>query len=100
MKNIIQEYWGTKTEYEVKFQKSAFPTDNSFEQILFIATPLILSELKKIEKSHEGSLDQWVGGLMHITVQTSYDLQYLTMCLIGYMNAPKEPAFLDIKYGM
>ena len=37
---------------------------------------------------------------MHITVQTRYDLQYLTMCLSGYTNAPIEPAFFDIKHGM
>ena len=41
MINIIKYYWGTKTEYEVKFQKSPFPTDTSFEKTLFVATPLI-----------------------------------------------------------
>ena len=65
-----------------------------------MATPLIGSELKQIEKSHGGSLNHWVGGLMHITVQTHCDLQYLIMCLSGYMNAPTEPAFIYIKHGM
>ena len=56
-------------------------------------TPVIGGKLKQIEKSHGGYLNQWFGGLMHITVQTSYDLKYLTMCLNGYMNAPTEPDF-------
>ena len=42
MKNIIQGYWGTKTKYEVKFQKSPFPVDTSFEKTLFVATYLIV----------------------------------------------------------
>ena len=37
---------------------------------------------------------------MHITVQTSYDLQYLTMRISGYTNAPTEPAFIALKHGM
>ena len=37
---------------------------------------------------------------MHITAQTRYDLQYITMKLSGYMNAPTKPAFLNIKHGM
>ena len=37
---------------------------------------------------------------MHITVRTCYDLQYLTMQLIGYMNAPTEPSFFSLKHGM
>ena len=100
MKNIIQEYWGTKTKDEVKFQQSPFPIDTSFEQTLFVATPLIVSELKQIDKSHGGSPNHWVGGLMHITVQTRYDLQYLAMSISGYMNAPTEPSFLALKNDM
>ena len=100
MKDIIQEYWGTKIKDEVKFQKSTFPTDTSFEQTLFMSTPLIVSELKQIEKTHGGSLNHWFGGLMNITVQTCYDLQYLTIQLSGYMNASTEPAFLALKHGM
>ena len=69
MKHIIQYYWVTKTEYEVKFKQSPFTEDNSFEQTLFIGTPLIGAELKKIEKTHGGPLNNWVSGLMHITVQ-------------------------------
>ena len=64
MKNIIQEYWGTKTKDKVKFQQSPFPTDSSFEKKLFMATPLIVAELKQIEKSHGVSLNHWVGGIM------------------------------------
>ena len=41
MKNIIQEYWGTKTQDEVKFHHSLFPIDTSFKQKLFMDTPLI-----------------------------------------------------------
>ena len=29
-----------------------------------------------------------------------YDLQYLTILLSGYMNAPTEPAFIYLKHGM
>ena len=50
MKNIIQEYWVTKTKYEVQFQKSPFPIDTYFEQTIFMDTTLIGTELKKIEK--------------------------------------------------
>ena len=53
-----------------------------------MATPLIGAELKKIEKTHGGYLNHWVGGLMHITVQNSSYLQYITMRLSGYINAP------------
>ena len=41
MKNIIQEYWGTKTKYELKLQQSPFTVDTSFENELFMATPII-----------------------------------------------------------
>ena len=37
---------------------------------------------------------------MHITVKTSYDLQYLTMRLSGYINSPAEPAFVALRHGM
>ena len=37
---------------------------------------------------------------MCITVQTCYDIQYLTMRLSGYMNAPTEPVILALKHGM
>ena len=63
-------------------------------------TPLIVEELKQIEKSHGESLNHWVGGIIHITFQTKYDLQYLTMHLNGYMNSPTEPAFIALKHGM
>ena len=65
-----------------------------------MATPLIVEELKQINKSHGRSLNHWVGIIINITVQTRYDLQYLTMRLSGYMNAPTEPAFLALKHGM
>ena len=74
--------------------------DTPFENTLFLDDPLIGEELKQIDKSQGGYLNNWVGGLMHITVQTRYDLQYLTMRLSGYMNSPTEPAFLDLKYSM
>ena len=41
IKNIMQEYWVTKTKEYIKFQKSPFPTDTSFEKYIFMATPLI-----------------------------------------------------------
>ena len=37
---------------------------------------------------------------MYITVKTWYDIQYLTVCLSGYMNAPTERAFLSLRHGM
>ena len=74
--------------------------DTSFENTLFVATPLIGEELKRINKSHVGSLNHWGGGLMKITVQTRYDLQYLTMHLSGYTNESTEHYFLDIKHDM
>ena len=40
MKNIIQEYWGTKKD-EVKLHKSPFQVDTSFENTLFMATSFI-----------------------------------------------------------
>ena len=65
-----------------------------------MATPLIGSYPEQIESAHGISLNHWVGGITHVTSQTSYDLQYLTMHLSGYMNAPKEPAFLALKHGI
>ena len=91
---------GKKAKDEVKFKQYPLPTDTSFEQTLLMATPIIGSELKQMEKSHGRYLNQWVGGIMHITVQTCYDIQYLTMRHSGYMNAPTEPAFLALKHGM
>ena len=51
-------------------------------------TPLIETDLNQIDKSHGVSLNHWVGGLMHITVQTHYDTQYIIMRLSDYINAP------------
>ena len=91
MKNIIQKYRATKTIDEVKLHQPLFPVDTSFVNTLFMDTPYI-------EKSHGGSLNHWVGGLMHITLQTHFDLQYLTMLPSGYINAPTEPDFLALKH--
>ena len=71
-----------------------------FETKIFVATPLIGEYLKIIEKSHGGSLNHLVGEIMHITAQTRYDLQYLTIHLSGYMNVSTEPDFLALKYGI
>ena len=56
--------------------------------------------MKKIENSHGGYLNHWVSGLIHITVQTCYDIKYLTMRLSGYTNDPIEPALLDLRHGI
>ena len=56
--------------------------------------------MKKIDKSHVGSLNHWVRGLIQSSVQTRYDIQYLTIRLSGYMNTPTEPAFIALKHGM
>ena len=82
------------------FQKSPFLVDTHFKNTLFLVTPLIGEELKKIEKSHGRSLNNWVGGLIYITVQTFYDLQYLTMCLSIYINAQTKLAPLPLRHGM
>ena len=37
---------------------------------------------------------------MHITVQTCYDLQYITICLSGYINNPAERALLPLRHSM
>ena len=100
MKNAIQEYWETKTKDEVKFLQSPFTVDISFEHKLFMYTYVIGKELKQIDRSHGGSLNHRVGGLMHVTVQTCYAFQYITMHLSGYMNPPTEPDFLALKHGM
>ena len=63
-------------------------------------TPLIIEELKKIEKSHGGSFYHWVGFLIHITVQVRYDLQYFTMHLIGHINSPTEHALIALRRGI
>ena len=88
-----------KKKDEVKFQQYQFPIDTSFEQTLFMAKPIIGEDLKNWEK-HGASLNHWVVGLMHITVQTRYDIQYITMQLSGYMNVPAELAFPPLKHGM
>ena len=56
-----------------------------------MATPIIIDDLKTIEKSYGGSLNNWVVGIMHIHFKKVYNLQYLTMCVSGYMNDPIEP---------
>ena len=61
---------------------------------------IIVDKLKHIEKPHGVSLNQWVGGIIKITVQKHYNLQYLTMRLSGYINAPTEPSFLSLRHGM
>ena len=55
---------------------------------------------KKIGNSHRVSINTWVGGLMYTTVQTHYELQYLTILLSGYMNAPTEPGFIYLRHGI
>ena len=50
-------------------------------------TRLIGEELKQIVRPHVVSFDHWFGSLVHITVQTCYDLQYINMFISGYINA-------------
>ena len=71
--------------------------DTYFEKTIFVAIPIIGEDLKQIDKLHGLSLNHWVGGIMHITFQTRYDIQYLIMLLDGYMNAPIEPDFISLK---
>ena len=65
-----------------------------------MATPLIGEELKQIENLHRGSLNHWIVGLMHITVQSFYGLQYPNINISGYMNVPEEPVLLAILHGI
>ena len=62
--------------------------DTYFENTLFLDTHLIGEGLNQIDKSNGGSLNYWFGGLMLITTQTCYDIQYLNMCLTRYMDSP------------
>ena len=48
IKKIIQEYWGTKTKDEVKFQKELFTVDTYYKKKIFMNTPLIEEEVKVI----------------------------------------------------
>ena len=63
-----------------------------------MATPLIRDDLNKL-RYHGRSLSHWVDGLTHITVQTLYGIQYLTMRLSGYINAPTDPEFISLRHG-
>ena len=45
MKILLNNIGEQKTKDEVKFHKSPFPVDISFENILFVDTPLIGEEL-------------------------------------------------------
>ena len=74
--------------------------DTYFEKTLFVSTPLIGEYPKQIKNSHVVSLNHLVGDLMNITVQTCYDIQYLTICISGYMNSPTESYFLALRHGM
>ena len=65
-----------------------------------MATPLIGEGLKRMKKYHGGSLNHWVSGIMKTTVQTCYDLQYLTMLLGGYMNSPTGQALPTLHHGI
>ena len=46
IKNIIQEYWVTKTKDEVRYWQSPVTVYTSFENTLFTYTPLIGEEMK------------------------------------------------------
>ena len=97
--NIIQYYLVTKKNQEIKFQRSHFLVETSFEKDHFIYTPLIGDDLK-IERHHRGSLNPWISVLMYITVQTCYAIQYPTMQLRGYINDPEEAEFLALRHGI
>ena len=45
-----------KKQDEITLQQSPFPVNTSFENTLFVDTPLIGEELKQIYKSHGGYL--------------------------------------------
>ena len=96
----MQENWVTNIKDKIKFQKSSSPVDTYFENELLMPTHIMKEKLKQIVKSHGNSLNHWYSVLMHITVQTLYDLQYLTMHLSGYMNSPTEPSFHVLRHGM
>ena len=91
---------GNKKKMKLHLSNPHFQIDTSFEHTLFMATPLIGEEMKQIDKLNGGSLNHWEGVMMHITVQTLYDLKYLTMRLSGYRNAPTEYEFVALKQGM
>jgi len=100
IKTIVNAYWKDTPRENIKNQSSPFPTDPKFERILFKAIPLVGDKLKQVEKQHGGSLNHWVGGLMHVQVVTRYDLAYACMRLSGYMSAPTLPAFQALHHTM
>ena len=67
-----------------KYSAITFSSGRIIWKTLFIDTLFIVEEQKQIEKSHEGSLNHWVGCLVHITVQTWYDPKYLP-CVSVYI---------------
>ena len=65
-----------------------------------MSATLIGDKLKQLERTHRGSLNQRIVIIMQIMVQTRYDLQYINIQMIRYMNIPTEPSFLAIFHGM
>ena len=49
---------------------------------------IVQDSIKKIEGTNRGSLDHFVGAPVHVTVQTKYDIKYITLRLSRYTNIP------------
>ena len=56
--------------------------------------------MKQLKKTHVLSLNHWAGGIVRIRFQTWYDLQYITIRLIWYINALTELQLLTLFHGM
>ena len=48
--NSIQKYWGTNKKEEIGFQKQPFTIGTQFKKYIFMATKIIVKDLKNIEK--------------------------------------------------
>ena len=68
---------------------------------LFPATHLVVANnIKSIEDKQGIYLNHLVGSLIHVTVQTIYDMNYMLMCLSGYMNILSVPVFRSLRHSM
>ena len=72
----MQEYRGTKTKYEVKFWKSPFPVDTSFEKELFIDKTLVGEEIKILNHMEDPSINELVDSC---TSMSKYAMTFNTL---------------------
>ena len=91
---------GNKDKRRGTFLEIAFSSRHVFWQVPLHGNTSFWRQIKTNWKSHGGSLNHWVGYIVHLTVQTHYDIQCLTIELGVYMNPPTEPLFISLRHGM